>query len=155
MTTTRQFPARFLVAVTAVTGLALVAVGCGSSSPKATPASSPTTTATTATATDPVDSPYCQTVRKWTVHEFNGEGDAFADDPVAFKRYWTDYAEFVDTATQQSPAEIRDDWTTGYDLVRKFTPVLEKYDYDLARAQAKGTPAELALGAQLDQGPNP
>src|SRR5438477_505595 len=38
MTKTRPFPVRFLVAA-AVSGLALVAVGCGSSSPKATPAS--------------------------------------------------------------------------------------------------------------------
>jgi hypothetical protein len=153
MTTTRTFLVRFLVAVAALVGLALVAVGCGSSTPKATPASTPTTTA--APAADPVDSPYCQTAREWLVHEFDGEGGAFADDPPAFEKYWGEWITFIDTATQQAPAEIRDDWPLAYPNVKAFTPVLEKYDYDIARAQAEGTPAELALGKRLDEEPPP
>ena len=35
---------------------------------------------------------------------------------------------------------------------KTFTPILEKYDYDIARAQAEGTPEELAIGARLDAG---
>jgi hypothetical protein len=152
MTKTRPFRLRFLVAA-AVSGLALVAVGCGSSTPKATPASNPTPTA--ARPVNPVDSPFCQTARKWQVHEFDGQGDQFADDPVAFKQYWNDYIEFIDTETQQSPAELRDKWPVGYAVVKQFTPLLEKYDYDLARIKAEGTPAELALGARFDGGPKP
>ena len=81
MTKTRPFPVRFLVAA-AVSGLALVAVGCGSSSPKATPASNKTTTASP--AAEPVDSPYCQTARKWQVHELNGAVDAMLEVALEF-----------------------------------------------------------------------
>ena len=152
MTKTRPFPVRFLVAA-AVSGLALVAVGCGSSRPKATPASSKTKTASP--AAEPVDSQFCQTARKWQVHELNGDGDRFADDPVAFKQYWNAYIEFVATETRQSPPELRDKWPIGYAVVRQFTPLLEKYDYDLARIKTEGTPAELVVGGRFDEGPTP
>jgi hypothetical protein len=89
------------------------------------------------------------------VHEFDGEGDEFADDPVAFKKYWGEWMTFIDTATRQAPPELRDDWVLTYPDVQKFTPVLEKYGYDIARAQAEGTPAELALGKKLDAPPAP
>jgi hypothetical protein len=90
------------------------------------------------------------------VHEFNGEGDSFAGDPVAFKKYWTEYMDFIATATQQSPAEIRNDWPVGYAFIStKFTPVLKKYGYDIERAKAEGTPAEAAIGRRVEAGPNP
>jgi len=152
MTKTRPFPVRFLVAA-AVSGLALVAVGCGSSSPKATPASNKTKTASP--AAEPVDSQFCQTARKWQVHELNGDGDRFADDPVAFKQYWTDYVDFIATETRQSPPELRDKWPTEYAGVKQFTPILAKYNYDIARIKAEGTPAELVVGGRFDEGPTP
>jgi hypothetical protein len=153
MATTHLFRARFLVAVTAVAGLAVVGAGCGSDGPSATPA--PASTTTTAPAVDPVDSEYCQTARAWLVHEFDGEGADFADDPAAFEKYWGEWITFIETATEQAPAEIRDDWPLAYPDVLALTPVLEKYDYDLARAQAEGTPEELAIGAKVQGDPAP
>jgi hypothetical protein len=155
MTSTHHISARFLTATAALTGLALVTVGCSSSTPKATSAATTATTVVAQTAPDPNDSAYCQTARKWMVHEFNGEGDAFTDDPVAFKKYWTEYMDFIATATKQSPAEIRADWPVGYDPLQQFTPILEKYDYNIARIKAEGTPAELAVGKRMDEGPGP
>jgi hypothetical protein len=153
MTSTRHLSGRFLTA-TALTGLALVAVGCRSSTPKASSAATTATTAATAAAPDPNDSEYCQTARGWMVHEFNGQGDSFVGDPVAFKKYWTEYMAFIDSAKQQAPAEIRDEFPVAYETVKQFTPILQKYGFDVERAQAEGTPAELAVGKHMDEGPN-
>lgn len=151
MTTTHTFPARFAIATTALLGLTLFAGACGRSTPKASSQS----TTTAANTEDPNDSEFCKTARAWMVHELNGDGDSFADDPVALEKYWGEYLAFVAAGSQQAPAEIQDDWSVGYDfLVKEFTPILEKYDFDIERAKAEGTPAELAIGKRVDEGPN-
>jgi hypothetical protein len=153
MASTHHISARFLIATAALTGLALTTVGCSSSTPKA---SSAATTATTVAAPkDPNGSAFCQTARRWMVHEFNGEGEAFAADPVAFKKYWTEYAAFLAASERQAPAEISANFPVGYEVVQQFTPILAKYDYNIERIKAEGTPAELAVGQRMDAGPNP
>jgi hypothetical protein len=150
MTHISRFHTRFAIATTALVGLTLLTGACGSSSPKAAGPSS-----TTAAKPDPNDSAYCKTARQWLVHEFNGTGDAFADDPAAFGAYMREYLAFLVTADGQAPAEIRDDWTAGYNfLITKLKPLFDKYDYDIERIKAEGTPAELAIGQRADAGPN-
>src|SRR4051794_10103005 len=86
MTITRHHRVRFAFAPAAVTALVLVAGACGSSDkPQARRTTPSEAASTTAAAADPNDSPYCVTARKWMVHELNGDGDAFAGDPAAFK----------------------------------------------------------------------
>jgi hypothetical protein len=133
-------------------GISVLTVGCGgSSTPKATSASTKP-----AAGADPVDSEYCQTARKWMVHELNGDGSTFASNPVALRKYWGEWLEYTSTATRQAPAEIRDDWPVAYDfMVSQFTPLLEKYDFDIARMKAEGTAAEIAVGERVDQNPTP
>jgi len=132
-------------------GISVLTVGCGSSTPKATSA------ATKPVAkVDPTDSEYCKTARKWMVHGFNGDGSSFASDPVELRKYWGEWMDFIATATRQAPAEIRDDWPVAYDfMVKQFTPVLEKYDFDIARLKAEGSAAEIAVGERIDQDPTP
>jgi hypothetical protein len=146
-TTQRQLVHRTLLLAV---GISVLTVGCGSSTPKATSVSTKT-----AAKADATDSEFCQTARKWMVHQLNGDGDSFAADPVAFKKYWGEYMDFIATATRQSPAEIREYWPIGYDLLKQFTPVLQKYDFDIERIKAEGSAAEIATGKRLDEGPNP
>jgi hypothetical protein len=163
MTPTRQSHARLAVAGAALVALALLTGACDSDGkPNAGAASGaaatspPTAITTTTSAGDPNASAYCQTARKWMVHELGGEGDSFAADAAAFKKYWGDYLDYIATASRQAPAEIRDDWPVGHDfVVKQFTPILAKYDYDIARVKAEGTPVELAVGKRFDDGPNP
>jgi hypothetical protein len=151
MTSTRQVPARFVTALTTCVVLALFAAACGSDKKASTAA-----TTTTAATANPNDGEYCQTARTWTVHEFNGGGNGFAEDPVAFEKYWGDWMTFIATATRQAPPELRDDWAVAYAFqVKQFTPILEKYDFDIERAQAEGSPAELAVGQRVDGEPTP
>jgi hypothetical protein len=143
-TTLRQLVHRTLLLAV---GISVFAVGCGSDTPKATSPSTPP-----AAKADPNDSEYCKTARAWMVHELDGDGDSFASDPVAFEKYWGEYMDFVATATRQAPAEIRDDWPIGHDfMVKHFTPLLEKYDFDVARAKAEGSAAEIAVGKRIEE----
>lgn len=101
---------------------------------------------TTTVAADPSASEYCDTARVWAVHELGGGGDAVADDPAAFRAYWAEYLTFVDASVVQAPAEIHDEEVlNGAAVHDTLTPVLEQYDFDVARLQSEGTAEEQAV----------
>jgi hypothetical protein len=92
--------------------------------------------------TDPAESDYCVTAREWAIHEFDGFDDS---DPVAFRAYWEEYVAFETTATEQAPDEIRADWELKVELQSAtITPVLERYDFDVAAMMESATPEEQA-----------
>lgn len=92
---------------------------------------------------DDPDSPYCRTALEWQVHELDPYD---ASDPLALRAYFDDYVEFYATATAQAPAEIADDWAVSKAaLSNLLVPILAKYDYDLTRMEAEGSPDEAAL----------
>ena len=87
-------------------------------------------------------SAYCDHAREWAIHELTPVDEA---DPVAFRAYWTEWVAFEDAALASAPAEIRGDWERKVAAEREhFTPVLEKYGYDVGALMTSGTPEELA-----------
>ena len=137
-TTIRRFGAGCLVL--AVCGL----VGCGSSAKSASPPTTVTSTTTRA------DSAYCDTVRRWTVHELAAFDDG---DPAAMEKWAHDYATYVREGAAQAPASLRADWAVSKRGVEHtFLPLLEKYHYSIEALQTRGTKAEQAL---LDDPPAP
>ena len=93
------------------------------------------------------ESAYCDTYRAWQVYKMDhGEGDD-PRSPAAFRVWWNEYLIFNETALQQAPPAIRDEWVVLVGGVRTLlTPVLEKYDFDVKRIAAEGTAAEKAAG---------
>jgi hypothetical protein len=93
-------------------------------------------------ASDPSESAYCDKAREWAIHELEPVDDT---DPAAFKVYWTEFLAFEQAATDLAPDQLKTKWKLKADAERAmFTPVLEKYDYDITAIMESGTPEEQA-----------
>jgi hypothetical protein len=135
----RAWPAGLVAA-----GLALSACGGGghASSTPPTAAAIPTTAGVAVAAGDP-DSPYCQTVRQWTVHELRPVDDS---NPQAMNTYIDEYVAFNHHAAEQAPTEVADQWALVAPMFdRLVVPIFEKYGYDMARIGADATQEEQAV----------
>ncbi len=131
MTHTRKPIIRILTATGL--GLVLLIAGCGSSANKNA----------ASTSTDDPDSEYCHVIREWSVHNFAGDGDAVADDPVALKKWVGEYVSFLEDGLRLAPDSIHDDWVTYSEVPRvKLPAIMKKYGYDIKRMEAEGTDAE-------------
>jgi hypothetical protein len=131
---TRRIGPLCLAAVWPILGSAVLA-GCGGSDGDAS----------TFTPVAGTESAYCDTYRAWQVYKLDhGEGDD-PRSPAAFRVWWNEYLIFNETSLKQAPAAIRAEWALLVGAIRtRLTPVLEKYDFDLQRMAAEGTPAEKA-----------
>jgi hypothetical protein len=95
-----------------------------------------------AAAADPAESAYCDAAVDWAIHEYTAFDES---DPAAFRAYWAEWTEFQETAVATAPDEIEDDWVLKFETESEMlTPVLEKYDFDVAAIMEHGTPAEQA-----------
>lgn len=128
----------------ALLGVALIALapaltmlsGCGSSS---------NAKVETARPVDGAESAYCDTHRRWAVHELAGDPDSLST-PAARRKYWNEALIYQETALQQAPPVIRAQWVVNERAVRTLqTPLFEKYDFDFERIDKQGTPAEKAI----------
>ena len=93
-------------------------------------------------AADPSESAYCDAAIEWAIHELTPVDDT---DPAAFRAYWEDYRRSRRRRSTQRPTRSR---PTGSSRSRPrtttVTPVLEKYDFDVAAMMESGTPEEQA-----------
>jgi hypothetical protein len=133
---------RPIVLLVALTALA----ACGDDAPSASDTSddsSEDAASTTSLAGDDPDGPYCRNALEWQVHEL----DPFdPSDPDALHAYFDDWVGSYETAAAEAPPEIADSAATADDALNDLlVPVLERYDYDVARMDAEGTPEEQAL----------
>ena len=85
------------------------------------------------------DSAYCKEARAWAVHELTPIDDS---DPAVYRPYWAEYMRFVDKAAAVAPAAIDADWAIYKATVAKQVALLEKYDYDQAKAESQATAEE-------------
>ncbi len=90
-------------------------------------------------------SPYCKTYRAWKVYELD-HGEGFDQpDPAALRRFWSAYLRSEEALLRQAPPGIRAAVEVKVRFLRtRLGPTLEKYAFDLRRAQRQGTPAEQA-----------
>lgn len=94
---------------------------------------------------DGPDSAYCDTARKWAVHELNADEATETANPAAFRKYWNEYLINLETQLQQAPPAVHDAAVTNTRGVRTIqTPLYEKYDFDVKRIEAEGSASERA-----------
>ena len=120
--------------------------GCGDDRPDAAPADADRADASGAAAATADQSAstdaYCGVVLRWTVHELS-QFDPY--DRVALQRFMDEYRAFHAEASALAPAEVAADWQASVAAIEAtLVPVFVKYDYDLARMEAEGTPEEQA-----------
>ena len=115
--------------------ITVLAVACGDDSGGSSEVAAPA-------ADDPAESAYCDAAREWAIHEL----DTFDEtDPVAFRTYWEEFKAFQHVALDTAPPELADEWELKIETEdATINPVLERYDYDLAEMEARGTPEEVA-----------
>jgi hypothetical protein len=126
----------------AVLAMAALLAACGddSSSGSAEPAPAASETATADAA---ADSPYCRIALEWQVHELTPYDQS---DPAVLEAYMGEYGDFVADAAAAAPDEIHDEWALVDDAVNTtLIPLMARFGFDGARAQAEATPEELAL----------
>lgn len=115
---------RMPLTATAVVAL-VVAAGCGNEA-----------------AADESESAPCDAVREWAIHELQPVDET---DPVAFRGYWQEWTAFQTVAVDTAPETIKADWELKFGLESEiFTPILERYDFDVVAIAENGTPEEQA-----------
>lgn len=128
---------RIGAAVVLLTSVALLASACsddGGGTAAAGEAAAPA---------DPAESAYCRTALEWQVHELTPFDDS---DPATLEQYMGEYVGFYESAAGDAPAELQEDWDLALEgLTTQLVPVMERYDYDIARMQAEATPEEAAV----------
>lgn len=136
----RLRPLRPLARLVTVAVVAVIVMGaCGNDGGSDTRATNTTAKAVTSDASE---SAYCQTARRWAVHELTPVDD---HDASGLRSYMKEYVAFIDEATAQAPAEIAAQWkASGTGFKAMVLPVLEKYGYSVERIQSEGTDAEKA-----------
>jgi hypothetical protein len=99
------------------------------------------------------DSAYCVTARNWAAHELNGDGDVQyrRGGPTALRKYWTDYVAYTEASLQQAPPVIHEAAAIKARGIRRVTPLLEKYGFDLRRAATNASPSEQARAQPTPQ----
>jgi hypothetical protein len=132
-------PIHLGLAVLATAAL-LAACGDDSSAGSAEPAPAASETATADAA---ADSPYCRIALEWQVHELTPYDRS---DPAVLEAYMGEYGDFVTDAAAAAPDEIHDEWALVDEAVNTtLIPLMARFGFDGARAQAEATPEELAL----------
>jgi hypothetical protein len=115
--------------------ITVLAVACGDDSGGSSEVAAPA-------ADDPSESAYCDAAREWAIHELDPFDES---DPVAFRAYWEEFLAFEHAALDTAPPELADDWQVKIETEdATINPVLDRYDYDLAEMEARGTPEEAA-----------
>ena len=138
ITTSGPNRSRRFVGVLLVGAIALG--GCGDDGKSSTTASGKSVP-----SNDEAESAYCQTARKWSIHEINRAG-VDDNDPKALRAYMVEYVAFIDEASAEAPASLADEWKASSEGFKTMVlPVLDKYDYDVERIAAKGTAEEQAV----------
>jgi len=93
------------------------------------------------TVDDP-DSPYCRLAVEWAVHEMDPRHD---DDPSWLRTYVDEYVAFATDSAELAPAEVAvETEMTLSNFVDTIVPLLERYDYSMARIAAEASPEEQA-----------
>ena len=88
---------------------------------------------------------YCKTYRAWKVYELDAGGAFDQPDPAALRAWWNAYLIAEETMLREAPPEIRNAVGVKVGRVRStLTPLVEKYDFSLARIRRTGTAAEQA-----------
>jgi hypothetical protein len=121
---------------TSVLALVIVTGACSSNDKNGVAASGDTV------APAASETAYCDAAREWAIYDMTPVDDS---DPAAFRAYWKEWTAFEQAAVDTAPAEIKADWQLKLTTeTETFTPVLEKYEFDVAALMESGTPEEQA-----------